>query len=683
MLCLTLAAFGVLLWQYLGGASGGDGISLLAADDRKITVTDVDDTDFPSIRISVDCESFEDVISADAFSVTEDNADMDIQTVEIDRDRVTITYTAADAGDAAGEREVAVRYKDDRGGMKATGQFTAPAAVAVDLRLTQVDVSDYPVIRAYYRAEDPATNESVYGLSQSSFVIREKTTSGEFISREVRSVLQLEGNAGVNIELVADISGSIETADLQQIQLVMTDFINTLQYEAGDLAEILAFDTEVYEMCPFTNDVSLLLRGIGNMYSSGRTALYDAVIASVNRVMQQSGARCCIAFTDGQDNSSTTSLSVLIEYAVDCKVPIFIIGVGSDLDESSLKMLAENTGGAYWNINDLQDLEEIYQSIYQEQKDLYMVEYETTLALSDVHCVNIVLQNGLYRAQTEDEFVPAVVAADNAGVSVGQTMSAYSNIDMTEIDSIIAASVSNASKFSFYLKDLNSGMTIGTANGKTQMSASALINIPILFTISEGVTSGSIRMDDKIRFSYTYTGGRGKLKESDDGSYFTIEELVYYMLAYSDNNATNSLLNYLGINDVNRVCNTYDFLTIDLNRLLLPGTQSVDNYASACDLVTMLDVINSDTFGLGSAFLKDYFHIVDSVADSGLGKYIPASASFLNHNAVTTSTYNEIAIISGDGASYIIGVMSCDGKWAEAAEAAALISDYVYDCMTR
>lgn len=652
-------------------------------DSIDLQILSVVTDDFPTVVISVRYEGLEAAPSVGEFTLTENGEETDFTAVTDGDGLLKVEYQAADSGDAEEVRDIKLKYKSEYTTKTLSGSYTAPAVTALTVTLSQVDSSGYPDIRAYYKVEYADSGETADSIPMEAFVIQEKAESGELLAREIKSVTQLEGSAGLNIGLVADISGSISDSDLVKMKSVMSDFAGRLEYDFGDMAEVLAFNTAVYEMCGFTNDSAALATGISNMSNYGSTALYDALIAAVNRVMQQSGARCVIAFTDGQDSSSTTSVSSLIDYAKKYSVPIFIIGVGEDVEAYTLEYIAGQTGGMYWYIDDLQQLQEVYSSIYTAQKKLYMVEYETSTDLGELETrhIYVSVNSGPLRGVSEDSYTPVTVAADNAGIDVGQTANAYAGIDIGVINDLISQYTKAGTDFSFNVKDLQSGMEIGTSNGRTRMSASALISVPILFTIADGVSKGDIDLDEEILFTYTYSG-RGELTSGDSGKYFPIGDLMYYMLTYSDNNATNALINYLTLDRINETCHSYDFLTVDMQRLLTQEATTLDNFMSTSDMVGMLEMLYSDWSGLGKEYLLNTFKIADSTKSSGVGKYISDSYTFLNHNALTTYIYNEIALVSDGKNEYIIAFMSNNGDWKMSAEAAAEITRYVQSCIT-
>lgn len=54
------------------------------------------------------------------------------------------------------------------------------------------------------------------------------------------------------------------------------------------------------------------------------------------------------------------------------------------------------------------------------------------------------------------------------------------------------------------------------------MYTSALVGIPVLFTIAEGIDNGIYSLDDMVQFHYSVYG-RGKMKAEQDGDYYSLD----------------------------------------------------------------------------------------------------------------------------------------------------------------
>lgn len=271
------------------------------------------------------------------------------------------------------------------------------------------DVSQYPLVRVYFQMNDAYGN--VQTLLSPTAAIRESISGGAFIEREIKKIEKLEGNQGISIDVVADKSGSMDS-NINQVKSVMSQFVNSLDYINGDRAELLAFEDSVMYMCSYTNNPVYLNNGILGMSAYGGTALYDATYEAVTNSSGQAGAHCVIVFTDGQDNQSGFSYQQVVDYARAVSVPIYIIGTGG-VDTQTLTYIADQTGGRYWNINDLYDMTEILNEIYSEQKDMYCLEYISQAdadryAARSIETVVSDKDTG-YGASTTTSFTPARV----------------------------------------------------------------------------------------------------------------------------------------------------------------------------------------------------------------------------------------------------------------------------------
>lgn len=384
------------------------------------TVAQVDTSAFPVVTIQLSYSGGFD-LTADQITVTEGGQTRSVQQVQPQEGGALISYVSQDTDVSDEARSFDLSLVVDDVPFRRGGDYTTPHFDPATVQLVSTDVSQYPVVRAYFRVEDSASGDNVAGLTNTSFTILERVAGGEYLAREVQAVSPLEGNAGLNIALVADKSDSIYPSDMEKIKRVMTEFVHSLHYDVGDKAEVLAFDTVVQQMCYYTDDPTLLVNGINNMSTDGRTAFYDAVYDGITHAALQGGARCVIAFTDGMDNESRYTPNEVISYALAKQVPVYIIGVGGSVEESTLERIALNTGGQYWFIDDLYDLEEIFGQVYTQQKELYLVEYVSDSALDAYAARDLTVQvsGGGHRGSDNMSFTP--VPSINDGGGTGHT----------------------------------------------------------------------------------------------------------------------------------------------------------------------------------------------------------------------------------------------------------------------
>ena len=194
---------------------------------------------------------------------------------------------------------------------------------------------------------------------------------------------------GRDLLLAVDISGSMDTQDMilnQQavnrltvVKKVAGEFI---QRRRGDRVGLVLFGSRAYLQTPLTFDTqtAAILLDEAEIGLAGReTAIGDAIGLSVKRLREDAASeRVLILLTDGANTSGEVQPMQATEFAAREGLTIYTVGVGADemmvqdffgsrmvnpsadLDEDTLRAIAERTGGAYFRARDARALEEIY-----------------------------------------------------------------------------------------------------------------------------------------------------------------------------------------------------------------------------------------------------------------------------------------------------------------------------------
>lgn len=279
----------------------------------------------------------------------------------------TQAQSLADGQDYRQAWELMQRWQD-------TALMAAIPLTDFTVTVEQYDLSDYPTVRLYVDVRD-ASGNFISNLGANAFYVNEgRAVDGPFVRQTVTRAAQINENAGLSLGLVADVSGSMGDV-MGQAKQAMRSFVGTMQFAKGDEVELVEFATNSYICNSFTSDASHVTRSIDAMTPGGQTRLYDTLISEIERISSRSNAKCVIGFTDGYDNISVYSAQDVVDRANAAHVPVFLIGVGSSCDESALRSIAQRTGGFYTNISSLSSLEQVYNSIYSQEKEVYLVEY--------------------------------------------------------------------------------------------------------------------------------------------------------------------------------------------------------------------------------------------------------------------------------------------------------------------
>lgn len=249
------------------------------------------------------------------------------------------------------------------------------SGVQVDLR--QIERPDFPRVSVFATVTDQA-GSVLTNLTASNFDVMENDTRNE----PIVSVIQPDetGSNAVATSLVIDRSGSMTgpgKTRLKDAKAGATEFISN--FGSDDQGLVIAFDdaTDIEIRNRWTRDTDALEAAVNGIRSGGSTALFDAVIKSVEEATERVGRSAVIVLADGQDNDSTNSIDAAVDRATQENVPIYTIGLGNSLDPDALETLATDTGGEFYSSADGSDLAAIYQAIKASITNEYEIRYET------------------------------------------------------------------------------------------------------------------------------------------------------------------------------------------------------------------------------------------------------------------------------------------------------------------
>ncbi|MDQ3043531.1 MAG: class A beta-lactamase-related serine hydrolase [Chloroflexota bacterium] len=135
--------------------------------------------------------------------------------------------------------------------------------------------------------------------------------------------------------------------------------------------------------------------------------------------------------------------------------------------------------------------------------------------------------------------------------------------------------------------------------GDVQIPAASTIKLAILVAFMRAVDDGQLDFSERVALkSEAKVPGTGVLLGLSDGLSLTLSDLVYLMIAVSDNTASNLLLDRLGIPAIASTTAALGLSRTELKRRFLgraPRGQEPENFTSANDLVTLLSAIAEDT----------------------------------------------------------------------------------------
>src|SRR5690349_2079903 len=239
---------------------------------------------------------------------------------------------------------------------------------------------------------------AISGMRESDFTVWENG-----VERRVTNVSP--ANEPFNLVLLLDVSGSVEER-MDFIRKAARDFLRTASPQ--DRISIISFRDDIQVISDFSTDRRLLSKKLDEIDAGGGTALYDALGYVLSEpVKKLHGERTAIVvMSDGDDNKSFLPFPAILEALLESGALVYPLYVPSGLvPESSVpkpeitidplrtryltlttraeeegRKLAAASGGVYYPIRRLEDLQKAYDDVVAQLRSAYTITYASNSA---------------------------------------------------------------------------------------------------------------------------------------------------------------------------------------------------------------------------------------------------------------------------------------------------------------
>jgi VWFA-related protein len=252
-----------------------------------------------------------------------------------------------------------------------------------------------PIKRVLARVTD-INNRSLGDLKKEDFEVTEKN--------EQREILAVErATAPFNLVLLLDISGSVDNY-VDFIRKTARNFVNTVS--PNDRIAIIIFNEDVKNLSTFTTDKGKLSESLDTFDAGGGTAFYDALAYTLAETLRPlKGERTAIVvLSDGDDNRSFLPFDSLLGSIQESGALVYPLYVPSELiaatannsanssadplrsryialtskSEAEGEKLAQISGGVYYPITQIGDLQRAYDDIVVQLRTAYSITFRSS-----------------------------------------------------------------------------------------------------------------------------------------------------------------------------------------------------------------------------------------------------------------------------------------------------------------
>ena len=200
---------------------------------------------------------------------------------------------------------------------------------------------------------------------------------------------------GIDIVMAMDISGSMLAEDFKpnRIEASKKVAIDFIENRPNDRIGLIIFSGESFTQCPITTDHAVIKNLLGSLKSGmliDGTAIGEGLANAINRIKDSKAkSKVIILLTDGVNNAGSIAPLTAAEIAKVFKLRVYTIGVGTmgvapypiqtpfgiqyqnmevQIDEATLKQIAQMTDGKYFRATNNNKLKEIYAEIDRLEK---------------------------------------------------------------------------------------------------------------------------------------------------------------------------------------------------------------------------------------------------------------------------------------------------------------------------
>ena len=214
---------------------------------------------------------------------------------------------------------------------------------------------------------------------------------------------------GIDIVLAIDVSASMLARDFRPDRITAAKEVagSFVADRYGDRIGLVVFAAEAFTQSPLTTDQStlqtLLARIRSGLIDDSGTAIGNGLATAINRLREsEAKSKVIILLTDGVNNHGEIAPLTAAEIAKAQGIRVYTIGVGTEgmapypavdiygtptggtvmakveIDEKTLRSIAEMTGGEYFRATDKAKLKAIYDQINQLEKSKVEVTEHVT-----------------------------------------------------------------------------------------------------------------------------------------------------------------------------------------------------------------------------------------------------------------------------------------------------------------
>ena len=222
------------------------------------------------------------------------------------------------------------------------------------------------------------------------------------------------------VVVMLDYSASM-TSSLDLLRAAAEQFL--LRMLPQDKGQVGAFSDKIEFSGEFTNDRDDLISALRDLQFGNPTRLWDAVDQSIDMLKPVDGRKVVLVFTDGDDTYSKIGFGSVLDHAKQSEVMVYAIGLQSTYfngqrmvrsqPDRSLKKIAEETGGGYFELKKTDELAPTFSRVAQELHSLYTIGFSPAALDGKEHKLDLKMKQAGMTARARKTYVASAARLGN------------------------------------------------------------------------------------------------------------------------------------------------------------------------------------------------------------------------------------------------------------------------------
>ena len=186
--------------------------------------------------------------------------------------------------------------------------------------------------------------------------------------------------------------------------------------------------------------------------------------------------------------------------------------------------------------------------------------------------------------------------------------------------------------------------------------SASMIKLLILCEFIDQIDNKNISLETNYTYKKEdYVGGAGEIQKMPFGTNFTYDTLALYMIKYSDNIATNVLIDVLGMENINKKSKELGLKSTVLNRKMMKN--GTENYMNTADIEIILKGILYKTVGSESMCERAMNYLLENDDNDAIVRGLPKGTIFAHKTGSLTKIRHDGGIVFS-GIKYIIIILT-------------------------